>query len=85
MADMSETDQIEQCGVNLFECIAQNDLTRLQSFLEKYPDAIECLDAYSNTPLLYACFRGFSEIVMYLLACGADYKRINIFGNFLNF
>lgn len=64
----------------IFDCIARNDLQNLEHLLLLDGNAIECLDEFSNTPLLYACFYGRHRVVNYLLAKGADYKRINIFG-----
>lgn len=65
----------------IFECIERNDLTTLKHLLS-FDDAqfLECLDDFSNTPFLYACHLGRYRIAAYLLAHGADYKRINIFG-----
>lgn len=68
---------------SVFKCIAQNNFTLLKNVIKMYPESIECLDDYSNTPLLYACYRGSSRIAGYLLARGADYMRINIFGNYI--
>lgn len=64
----------------IFECITRNDLQNLEHLLLLDGNAIECLDGFSNTPLLYACCYGLNRIVKYLLAKGADFKRINIFG-----
>lgn len=64
----------------IFECIARNDLRNLEQLLSLDGNAIECLDDFSNTPLLYACYCGRHRAVNYLLAKNADYKRINIFG-----
>lgn len=64
----------------IMEAVKRNDLFSLQLVLDKFPHALECIDEYSNTPLLLACYRGYDRIVAHLLKCGADYKRINIFG-----
>lgn len=64
----------------IFECIARNDLQNLEHLLLLDGNAIECLDDFSNTPLLYACYFGRHRLVNFLLAKGADFKRINIFG-----
>lgn len=64
----------------VLEAVGRNDLLGLQLMLDKCPHALECIDEYSNTPLLLACYRGYERIVAHLLKCGADFKRINIFG-----
>lgn len=66
----------------VFNAILQNDLARLRSVLHIMPDALEFTDQYSNTPLLYASYRGRSQLTRYLLAIGANPKRINVFGKY---
>lgn len=68
----------------IFDSIAHNDLRCLQMALSAHPDAIEMLDRYLNTPLLYACHLGHSRIVQYLLAIGANCGQLNIFGKYTN-
>lgn len=65
----------------IFKCIEQNDLTNLRYLLSLNAQALECLDDFSNTPFLLACYFGRNRIVHYLLSNGADHQRINIFGN----
>lgn len=66
----------------VFTLILQNDLAKLRSVLNIRPDALESIDQYSNTPLLYASYRGRSQLTRYLLAIGANPKRINVFGKY---
>lgn len=68
---------------HVFGYILRNDLIGLETVLNKFPDALEYNDRFSNTPLLYACYCGRSEIVGYLLASGANHQRINVFGKYL--
>lgn len=68
----------------IFDLIAHNDLRGLQMALNAHPDAIEMLDRYLNTPLLYACQLGYSRIVRYLLGVGANSGQLNIFGKYMN-
>lgn len=68
---------------HVFGFILRNDLVGLQTALKQFPDTIEYIDQYSNTPLLYACYYGRSQIVSYLLAIGANHQRINIFGKYI--
>lgn len=73
---------VEYYGHLVFNSISQNDFASLQSVLIIHPDALEFLDKFSNTPLLFACYCGRSQFVRYLLAHGANYKRINVFGKY---
>lgn len=66
---------------DIFELVSHNNLADLETILKQFPHVLESTDLFSNTPLLYACFCGKSDLVSYLLAEGANYKRINIFGN----
>lgn len=42
--------------------------------------AIEQLDDCSNTPVLYACYLGRQRFVKLLVEAGANFNRINIYG-----
>lgn len=66
----------------VFGCIMRNDFAGLQEILSKFPDALEYADNLSNTPLLYACNCGQSDLVSYLLTLGANHQCINIFGKY---
>lgn len=64
----------------IFNVIAHNDLRGVQMVLNAHPDAIEVLDRNLNTPLLYACHLGYSNIVRHLVRVGANREQLNIFG-----
>lgn len=68
----------------MLESVKRNDLFSLHFILDKYPFTLECVDEYSNTPLLLACYRGYDRIVAHLLKCGAEHRRINVFGKYLH-
>lgn len=67
-------------GHNVFHSILRDDLTGVQNVLKSFPSALEHMDRFSNTPLLYACYCGRSDLVSYLLVMGANYNRLNIYG-----
>lgn len=67
---------------SVFNLIARNDLRGLRMVFNEHPDAIEMLDRYLNTPLLYACHLGHSRVVRYLLGVGANHGQLNIFGKY---
>ncbi|XP_031640979.1 DNA replication inhibitor plutonium [Contarinia nasturtii] len=73
-------DDIDSICYYVFDSISRNDLTALQKSLKLYPDALEYMDRFSNTPLLYASYCGRSCLVRYLFVLGANHHRINIFG-----
>lgn len=72
----------ENCSHLIFDLIGHNDLQGLQMVLNEHPDAIETMDRYLNTPLLYACHLGRNRIVGYLLRIGANFGQLNIFGKY---
>lgn len=67
---------------HVFGFILRNDLIGLQKALKKFPYALEYFDRFSNTPLLYACYCGRSQVVRNLIALGANHMQLNIFGSY---
>lgn len=76
------TEEIDNICYHVFDSIFRNDLATLQTSLKIYPDALEYMDRFSNTPLLYASYCGRSCLVRYLFSLGANHHRINIFGKY---
>lgn len=66
----------------VFQAIEQNDLLGLKKIIRSSRAVMELADAYSNTPLLYACYRGRKDHLLYLLSKGANPHCINIFGKY---
>lgn len=75
-----EMDNYEELRNIIFNSITWNDLSTLMNTLRLYPIGLEVFNNCLNTPLLYACHCGQSQIVEYLLRLGANYKHLNIFG-----
>ena len=73
---------MENLTHSIFDLIAHNNLRGLQMALNAHPDAIEMMDRYLNTPLLYACHLGHNHIVRHLLGVGANCGQLNIFGKY---
>lgn len=68
-------------GTKLFEQIEQGDFVGMVEMLSKSKIGLEHLDENANSPFLYACYLGRYPFVKYLVECGANIERINIFGN----
>lgn len=79
--DMSK----EIAGKKLFAQIEQTNFSGFVETLSKSNMGLEYLDENSNSPVLYACYFGRYPFVKYLVEFGANYKRINVFGNYFEF
>lgn len=69
----------------LFEMIRLNHFVDFQIILKNQNNNLEMLDEYSNTPLLFACYMGRYLFVKLLCESGANFNRINIYGNKSNY
>lgn len=70
----------EERGMQMLECIRQAQPNSLKSLLGESTVGIEYKDQYANTPLLLACLMGFCDCLRVLIQYGANYRRINLFG-----
>lgn len=70
-------------GEALISAINANDQQQLLDTLyASSKSGLEYLDRFENTPLLVAAYLGRADLVRILLQHGANYKRINLYGNY---
>lgn len=72
-----------KAGTDLFGIIERKDFHALVVTLTQSKLGLEQLDGNANTPLLFACYLGYHPFVKYLVECGADIGRINVFGKLI--
>lgn len=77
---------IEAVGESLNAAIVSNDQQQLLATLSATSKTgLEYLDRFENTPLLVAAYLGRPECVRILLQHGANFKRINVYGEYFIF
>lgn len=62
---------------DIIKAVKNGDLTLVKQILESDPALLESQDPDGSRPLHYACWKGHTEIVAYLLGAGADITAQN--------
>lgn len=72
---------IAQEDIDIFICAAtMGDINSVNTFLAKWPHAIDQKDAHTWTALMHAAFSGHAEIVDMLIKHGADVREKDKWG-----
>ncbi len=67
-------------GPEIHLAASGGNLAKVESLLSQDKELINALDKYGDTPLQLAAFKGYAEIVEYLISRGADVNNKNNFG-----
>ncbi|MBW1902812.1 MAG: ankyrin repeat domain-containing protein [Deltaproteobacteria bacterium] len=72
---------ISGCAPAIFDAVRVGDVDKAENLLANEPKQINATDDRGATPLHSASIRGYKEVVVLLIAKGADVNAIDIDGN----